>query len=145
MRQSLFCLLVLLGVPVFGQSWDALKGLKPGVIVRVEEKDRTTTSGELKKVSDDSIRYVSAAGEVEIERAKVKRVEVRSPERRLRNTLIGAAIGAGIAVAVDQTLGQYLRNESGDESRAIRSLAVVGGMAGLGALVAPYKTVYRAR
>ena len=63
----MFCLLVLLGLPVFGQSWDELKGLKPGEIVRLEEKDRTTTSGELKNVSDVSIRYVSAAGEVEVD------------------------------------------------------------------------------
>ena len=59
MRQNVFCLLVLLGLPVFGQSWDELKGLKPGEIVRVEEKDRTTTSGELKNVSDVYVLFVA--------------------------------------------------------------------------------------
>lgn len=138
-------MLVAMAMPVFGQSWDELKGLKPGEAIRVEEKDGTKTSGELKSVSDLAIRYMSGSGEVEIERAKVKRVEVKSPERRLRNLLIGAAIGAAIGVVVDQTLGTRLRNESGDGGQAVTYAATIAGGAALGALIAPYKTVYRAR
>ena len=133
-----------MALPVFAQSWDELKGLKPGQSVRVEERDGTKGSGELKSVSDLAIRYVSSSGELEIERAKVKRVEVKSPERRLRNVLIGAAIGAAIGVVVDQTLGTRLRNE-GTDSQAVTYATTITGAAAIGAMIAPYKTVYRAR
>ena len=52
-----------------------------------------------------------------IERTRVRRVQVKSASRRVRNIVIGAAIGLAVGLVADQTLGTYLRNEAGEQWR----------------------------
>jgi len=58
---------------------------------------------------------------------------------------IGAAIGLGVAIAVDQTVGRYLRNETGDSGRAITYIAPIGLFGAISAAMSPYRTVYQSR
>ena len=71
-------------------------------------------------------------------------MQVRSNQRRIRNVLIGAAIGAVVGLAVDQRLGRYLRNETGDGGTALSYSIPIALCAGVGAWVPGYKTIYRA-
>jgi hypothetical protein len=65
----------------------------------------------------------------------------------MRNILIGAGIGLAVGIAVDRTLGTYIRNERGDIAgvRALTYAAPIALFAGIGAALAPYRTIYRAR
>lgn len=82
---------------------------------------------------------------VEIERARVSRVQVRAGSRRARNILIGAGIGLAVGIAIGQSAGTYLRNETGENGgvRAATYGAPIALFAGIGAAMSPYRTIYR--
>jgi hypothetical protein len=132
---------------VSAQSWETLRGLRAGDRVKVQETGGQEHSGALRAVSADAIRLAVGTSEVAVERAKVRTVKIRSSARRVRNLLIGAAIGLVIGVTVDNTLGTYFRNESGetDAARAVTYVAPVAIFAGIGAALPGYRTVYKVR
>jgi len=66
------------------QSWDALRGLRPGERIKVSDNSRETYSGDFQSVSERSISLAARKGVVEIERGRVRRVEVRASSRRVR-------------------------------------------------------------
>ncbi|HXF26857.1 MAG TPA: hypothetical protein VN610_06270 [Bryobacteraceae bacterium] len=77
-------------------------------------------------------------------RAASRGTQESSPNKRLRNTLIGLAAGVGLGVALDQTVGRFLRNESsGDGGRALTYTLPVAGGALLGAFIPAEEAVYR--
>jgi hypothetical protein len=55
--------------------------------------------------------------------------------RRVRNFVIAAAIGLAMGVTVDQTLGAYLRNETGDSHRAVTYIAPIALFGGVAAVL----------
>jgi hypothetical protein len=133
-------------LPISAQSWDTLRGLKPGDRIKVQETGGQEYSGAFRSVSADAITLAGAQGEVAIEKAKVRTVKVRASSRRVRNFLIAAAIGVAVGATVDNTLGVYLRNESGETSGA-RILTYVAPIALFGSIAAAlpaYRTVYKA-
>lgn len=130
--------------PLIAQSWDGLRGLTPGYKIRVLTDAGQEHNGSFKAVSNDAISLETRKGEVAIERPRVRRIQLRSNERRIRNAVIGAAVGVGIGVVVDQTLGKLLRNESGDSGRAITYAVPIALLGGVAALLPGYKTIYRA-
>src|SRR5260370_853168 len=111
-------------IPLAAQSWDALSGLKPGEGVKVLDTAGREQKGSFRTVSADSITIATGKTEVAIERSRVHRVQVKSASRRVRNVLIGVAIGAAIGLIADQTLGAYFRNETG-ESGGARALTYI--------------------
>jgi len=129
------------------QSWDRLRELQPGQSIKVKEIDGPQHSGTFRSVSADRLTMTDGKGEISIEQAKIRRVQVRSGERRLRNFLIGAGIGAAIGVVTDNTLGAYLRNESGESSgaRAASYLVPIGVVGGIAAAVPAYQTIYQTK
>jgi len=134
-------------LPACGQSWDRLRELRPGQSIKVKEIDGPQHSGIFRSVSADRLTMTDGKSEISIEQAKIRRVQVRSGERRLRNFLIGAGIGAAIGVVTDNTLGVYIRNESaqGDGARAATYLLPIGLVGGIAAAVPAYQTVYRTK
>ena len=98
-------------------------------------------------VTADTISLASGTGTVTIEKARVRRVQVRSGSRRVRNAIIGAAIGVAVEVVIDQTVGAYVRNETGETTgaRAGTYLAPVALFGGLGCAFPAYRTVYRVK
>jgi hypothetical protein len=138
---------VAAGLPVSAQSWETLRGLKPGDRVKVQETGGQEHSGALRAVSADAISVAGGNGEVAIEKARVRTVKVRASGRRVRNLLIGAAIGVAVGITVDNTLGTYFRNESGqtDGARAVTYIAPIAILGGIGAALPAYRTVYKAR
>ena len=145
MHRFLFALLAC-SIPLAAQSWEDLRGLKPGDRVKVRDTAGERT-GTFRAVSADDIRIETGKNEVTIERARVRRVQVKSTSRRVRNVVIGAAIGVAVGVILDQSLGTYFRNESGQSSgaRAFTYIAPIGLFGGIAAIPAGYRTVYRAR
>src|SRR5262245_8682786 len=130
----LFLALVFCTIPLAAQSWDDLRVLKPGDRVKVQDKDGKERSGKFRAVSNTAISLDAGKNEVSVERARVRRVQIKSPAKRWRNVAIGLGIGVALALVVDFSLGVYLRNEAGESEGAraltyIVPIALFGGIA----------------
>jgi hypothetical protein len=133
-------------LPLMAQSWDPVRALGAGARVKVREIGGVEHKGNVTAVTPDAIAIAVGTTTLSIERTKVGRVQVHAKSRRSRNIAIGAGIGLALGVAVDRTLGTYLRNEgvSGGGGRALTYIAPIGLFGGIGAALSPYKTIYRA-
>jgi hypothetical protein len=131
-------------VPLRAQSWDELRGIKPGDRISVTDTAGRELKGTFTSVSSEALSLPTGNNEVAIERARVRRVRIRSNSRRVRNAVIGAAIGVAIGVTVDQTLGTRLRNEAGESGRAITYITPIGVFGAIGAALPANRTIYRA-
>jgi ribosomal protein L24 len=132
-------------LPLAGQSWDVVRALRPGDPVKVVETSHKEHKGRVTAITADAISMESGKAQISIDRANVRRVEVRSSNRRLRNLAIGAAVGVAVGVVTDQTLGKYIRNEIANGDRPLYYVVPIGLFGGIGAALAPYKTIYRVR
>jgi len=135
--------LLACGLALQAQPWEVLKGLNPGEKIKVRAAGGEEYHGVFRAVSDRGISLDTHQGPLEIERARIRRVQVRSGARRVRNLLIGAAIGVGLGVLVDQTVGTYFRNETGERYRALTYIAPIALFGGIAAAVPAYRTIYR--
>jgi hypothetical protein len=94
----LFVMLPRLAVARAASSeWSDLTNLKPGQLIRVELNDTKSFEGVLQAVHAEHITVRQSAGEQTYARKDVQRVYFKDKNHRLRNTLIGAGIGAGLA------------------------------------------------
>ena len=151
LHSTLSILLVIgCGIPVAAQSgpmrsWDTVRAVKPGEQIQIRDAEGNRHHGTLTSVSADAITLQTRRGPLSIDASRVRTVQTPSSSRRLRNLVIGAAIGVGVGVAIDQSVGTYLRNESGfgPGARAVTYVAPIAVGGGLGALPA-YRTIYRA-
>ncbi|MGA2194225.1 MAG: hypothetical protein ABSH40_03065 [Bryobacteraceae bacterium] len=136
--------LLLCALPLGAQSWESVRSLKLLDRVKVLEAGGREHQGTLKLVTGNAISLETGKGAVTIEKAWVRRVQVRSRARRVRNLAIGAAVGLAVGAAIDQTLGAYFRNETGETNgdHALTYLAPVGLFGGLGGAFPAYRTVY---
>jgi hypothetical protein len=142
---SLLIGLIVCGLPLAAQNWEVVRAIPPGQSVKVRETNGKEHKGPVTTVTPDAISLRTGNTQVSIERTRVERVQLHSGSRRLRNVAIGAAIGLGVGLLIDQTLGTYLRNESGDDLRAVTYIAPIGIFGALGAAISPYRTIYRAK
>jgi hypothetical protein len=139
--------LMACAIPLAAQSWDGLSSLKSGDSIKVLDTAGHEQKGSFRAVSADAVSIATGNSEVAVERARVRRVQVKSSSRRARNFLIGAAIGFVVGLVADQTLGVYLRNEASESggARALTYIAPIGLFGGIGAAGSSYRTVYRTR
>ena len=95
----LFALLYVAGSPVWAATseWSDLTYLKPGQLIRVELNDTRSYEGEFQAVHAEDITLRQSAGDRTCDRKDVLRVDSNAENHRLRNTLIGAGIGVGLA------------------------------------------------
>jgi hypothetical protein len=132
-------------VPAWAQAWNSISELRPGDSLRVVDSAGKEHRGAFSAASADSLTIQTRQGADSIEKAKVRQVLVRSSSRRIRNLLIGVGIGVATGVAIDQTLGTALRNETGDSKRPLMYLAPIGLFGAIGGAVPAYRTIYRVR
>jgi hypothetical protein len=104
--RNLFLLAWVLGVSCasWGQagqsSWANLSTLYTGQKIQIVEKDSTKHSGTFMTFNETAILYQDAAGEQTIPKEAVRRVKLMQNRHRLRNTLIGAAVGVGAGAGI---------------------------------------------
>jgi hypothetical protein len=139
--------LTFFGLSLQAESWDVLRGLGAGDKIKVVDANHQELKGAFTAFSDRGLSLETAKGVVEIERARVSRVQGRAGSRRVRNILIGAGIGLAVGIAVDQTVGTFFRNEQGNNggARALTYIAPIALFGGIGATLSSYRTIYRAR
>ncbi|MFQ5927403.1 MAG: hypothetical protein ACE5MH_08215 [Terriglobia bacterium] len=100
--------------------------------------------------SEEALSLRLKKEEVAVPREDVFRVSLREKPKRLRNALIGLAIGAGAGVAAAEGWARAAADKSIDDARVISYAVLVpvglGAGAGLGAAIpGGYRTVYRAK
>lgn len=144
MRLFLF-LTILCGLPLGAEPWDAVRALRPGDRIKVQEAGGPEHKGTLAAVSAEAVSVQTGKALVVVDRSRTRRVQAHSGSRRARNIAIGAAAGLAVGLVIDGTLGAYLRNEASDKGRPLFYVAPIGLFGALGAAISPYKTVYRAK
>jgi len=82
-------------------AWDKLKVLKPGQQIRVVLNDRKPYEGAFQAVNDMGITLRQVAGVQTLARKDILRVDSKDRvNSRMRNFVIGAAIGLAVATAL---------------------------------------------
>jgi len=81
-------------------SWQNLNTLQPGEKIQVTEVNSTKVSGTFVNVSDAAISLQEKTRQEMVQRQDVRSVKITAHQHRLRNTLLGAAIGFGAGVGI---------------------------------------------
>ena len=81
-------------------DWANVKALPIGQEIRLSLKDGSSYRGQVQSVTDDSLIIVAAASQQTLARAQIKMIATKREGHRLRDTLIGAAAGGGIALGI---------------------------------------------
>ncbi|MGA2856563.1 MAG: glycine zipper family protein [Candidatus Sulfotelmatobacter sp.] len=148
MRKGLF-LICVLGLPCvsWAQSdqaaWASLSALQAGQKIQIVEMNSKKHSGTFVSVSDTAIAYRETAGEQTVQKQDVRSVKLMENKHRLRNTLIGGAVGAGAGAGITAASWEN-HGFLGSKGTGAAVGAVIGFVAGavVGALLPSHKTVY---
>lgn len=136
MRKSLLliCVLGLSCVSWAAQtnraSWANLSGLQPGQKIQIVDMNSKKHSGTFVSASGTALSYQDSAGEQTIQKQDVSSVKLMKKKHRLRNTLIGGAVGAGAGAGI----GAATNHPCSSQSFCVQPIGK-GGAAGIGAVV----------
>ena len=123
-------------------AWEKVRSVRTGERVRVHST-QGTRNGTVQSVQGDAITLRPASGEaVTIPRADVTRVYTAGRSRRVRNLLIGTAVGAAVGAVLYGTLGELLRNETGDAPGLLLAPIGVGAAVGAAMPAGAWKKIY---
>ena len=157
-RLNRICLLALLAAVLAATAaaqqakpianWVNLNQLVAGSEIRVTLATGKTMRGFVQRVTPESLAINATTSQETLSRQDVRRVALKRPGHRGRNTLIGLAIGTGAGLAVgvgvdSQSRGQYdLFPNSG---KAVLSPlgALVGTVIGVALPTGGWREVYR--
>jgi hypothetical protein len=154
---TLGCLLMMsmaIAVPAAARTrdtanWGNLTKLASGAQIRVVLMNGKSYTGELRSLSDEVIVVELGHGERAFERQNVFRVSTRGKSHRLRNTLIGAAVGVGAGFAFGglAEYENYFHFDKEDQNYTIfaPSFTVVGTIIGAALPTGRWRVLYRAR
>ena len=145
MTKVVFLSVFLLQTCIFGADWTRVSNLRAGEKVRVETTSAKQT-GTLVSVDADAVRLTSGDGaQVSVPRADIQRVYARSKSNRVRNTIIGAAVGVAVGAVVYGTLGSLFRNEGREDTAFMLAVPIgVGTAVGAAMPTGSLKKVYDA-
>ena len=155
LRQNRLLLAVLIGLVWVGAAsgaaddWTRTASVAPGSRVIVKTFSGEERRGTFRAAGANSVSLTVNGLDLEIQRSEVARIRVYTPSRRLRNVLIGAAIGAAAGIgagfatcptcAGERSAGEF------QQRLGLGGLAGAGIGAATGMLGSPYKTVYNRR
>jgi hypothetical protein len=167
MRKHLF-LICVLAMPCASwaqsnpASWENLNTLQAGEKIQVVEINSKKVSGTFVNVSDAAISLQEKASQEMVQRQDVRSVKLRKHQHRLRNTLLGAAIGFGAGAGIGAAtyhkpqpcaplpvLGFGVCLNGLGDSRGVHAavgaaIGLVGGTV-VGAVWPSHKTIYRVK
>jgi thiamine pyrophosphate-dependent acetolactate synthase large subunit-like protein len=154
MRKPLL-LICVLGIPWAAwaenkaTSWENLNTLQADEKIQVVEMNSKKVSGTFLNVSDAAISLQEKAGQQTIQRQDVRSVKLMKHQHRLRNTLIGAAVGFGAGAGVGAAAAHpcspsqpYCLTPGRGIPAAFGGVIGLAGGAVVGALVPSHKTIY---
>ena len=135
MRKSLL-LICVLGISCLSwtqtnrASWANLSALQAGQKIQIVDMNSKKHSGTFVRVSGTALSYQDRAGEQTIEKQDLRYVKLTKNKHRLRNTLIGGAVGAGAGAGI----GAATSHPCSSQGLCIQFIGK-GGQAGIGAVV----------
>jgi hypothetical protein len=157
MRKLLF-LICVLGIPYAARAqsksttWENLHTLHADEKIQVIEMNSKRVTGLFSNVSDAAISVQEKTGQQTIQRQDVRSVKLMKHQHRLRNTLIGAAVGFGAGAGIGAAAAHPCSPSQPYCFSVGRGLpAAFGGVIGLaggtvvGALLPSHKTIYLAQ
>jgi hypothetical protein len=131
---SLICVLALSCVSWAAQtnraSWSNLSGVQAGQKIQIVDMNSKKHSGTFVTVSGTALSYRDSAGEQNIQKQDVRSVKLMMNKHRLRNTLIGGAVGAGAGAGI----GAATNHPCSSQGFCFQPIGK-GGTAGIGAVV----------
>jgi hypothetical protein len=159
--RNLWILLCILGIPSLVSArgnvttWENLSALEPGQTIKFMATPSNAHRGTFLRVSPTAISLEEKDGEHTIERQDVKVVELPRRGRRLRNTLLGGAIGIGAGAGIGAAVYRKCSSPPGDNlfgcldfgRSANAAVGAVFGLTGglvVGAVLPTSKILYRA-
>jgi len=146
--KALFMALLL--CPAYGQKpdlsdWGNLNRLEVGQRVEIIEMNLKRTRGKWMAFSADALSLKIENAEVSIPRLGVFRISSLEKSKRLRNVLLGVAIGGVAGLAAGAALDSSFSENDEHIGKMIFTPIGVGAGAGLGAAMARFETIYRAQ
>jgi hypothetical protein len=125
--------------------WNALKNLQTDQRIWVLDKQNNERNGWFRSVSDTALKMKIGSNELTIARGDIRRVAQASNRHRLRNTLIGAGIGVGLALVLEVISGAFTDGAGFTASgHALVWGVFAGGPTAIGAALPGRQVVYRA-
>ena len=146
MRTSLLIATVAcLHSALLGADWTRVAELPANAVVRVETATGKQT-GTLLSVSDEVLRFTTKEGtDVSVGRAEIRKVHVRTKSHRVRNAIIGTAVGVAVGAVIYGTLGALFRNEGRDDTALMLAVPIgIGSAVGAALPTGSMKKVYDA-
>ncbi|HTV56322.1 MAG TPA: hypothetical protein VMI06_15575 [Terriglobia bacterium] len=130
-------------------NWGNLGKLASGAQIRVVLMNGKSYTGKFESLTDGVIVAELGHGERAFERQNVIRVSTKGKSHRLRNTLIGAAVGAGAGFAFGGLADyeDYFHFDREDQNYTIfaPSFTVVGTIIGAALPTGRWHVLYRSR
>ena len=135
MRKSLLLICVLgLSCVSWAQtnraSWSNLSGLQAGQKIQIVDMNSKKHSGTFVSVSGTALSYQDSPDVQTIQKQDVHSVKLMKNKHRLRNALIGGAVGAGAGAGI----GAATSHPCSSQSFCVQPIGR-GGAAGIGAVV----------
>lgn len=130
-------------------EWAILSQLAPGSEIRVKLATGADVRGFVQRVTLDSLEINSTTGQETLSRQQIRRVSMKRPGHRGRNTLIGLGIGAGAGLAVGAGLDAQAGKEWNLFPNAGKAVctplgALVGAVVGVALPSGGWRDLYRA-
>ena len=130
-------------------NWANLNQLVTGAEIRVTVADGKTLRGFMQRVTPESLAINATTSQETLSRQDIRRVDLKRPGHRRRNTLIGLAIGTGTGLAVGAGLDSQSRGPYDLFSNSGKVFlwpvgALVGTVIGVALPTGGWREVYRA-
>ena len=129
-------------------NWANLNQLVTGAEIRVTLANGNTLRGFMQRVTAESLAINATTSQETLSRQEIRRVDLKRPGHRLRNTLIGFAVGTGAGLAAGAVAdakagpGLWLPNSGKEVFSPIG--AVIGTVVGVALPTGGWREVYRA-
>jgi hypothetical protein len=125
-------------------DWGNLSRLRAGERIEVIRMNMKNVKGEFQSSSGEALVVRSEGTDTSIPRADVMRISTREKSKRLRNVLIGMAIGGAAGLAVGAATDASFSEDDEHIAKTVFTPIGLGAGAALGAAFAGFETIYRA-
>jgi hypothetical protein len=127
---------------LFGQ-WTAVERLPVDSRIELVTGSRDRTKATFVSATGEQVVIRDASGERTVSRADVREVKVAAPDRRVRNGLIGVAVGAAAGAGVGWAICPQCSNEGAGQKYVGPGVAIGAAIGALAFLPSPYRTIYK--
>jgi hypothetical protein len=130
-------------------DWANLNQLVPGSEIRITLAAGKTLRGFVQRVTPESLSINATTSQETIPRQDIRRVALKKPGHRGRNTLIGLAVGAGVGLAVGAGLDSQASHDAfnflPNAGKAVLTPlgALIGTVIGVALPTGGWRDVYR--